>query len=263
MDRSISGRVSGRIRRLLERRSYLPGLEPVALDELVSPLRYDIIVRIDHFRFLDQHLALLERDLEAYLRLAIRHPYFTWWTRVALPRFRPRELRDERRTLEAFRQRVVGAAALWRSFNAVGFDPRYPVTLRIALPGVATPAGKVVQRRFHAGDGCHRLAMVLAAGQDILPPAWYRVRTDPLRTLTDNTRTLIGPLALGRDEYYRFLGRGYGLAGATGREEIIRHVETHAPDRLPELQQVLAVDERELDAAAAGRADREPGSYAS
>jgi hypothetical protein len=263
MNRSISVRVPGRIRRLLERRLYLPGLEPVALDELASPLRYDIVVRADHFRFLDQHLELLDRDLEAYLRLAVRHPYFTWYTRVALARFRPRELRDERRTLEAFRQRVVSAAALWRSFNAVGFDPRHPVALRIALPGAATPAGKVVERRFHASDGCHRLAMLMAAGHDTLAPAWYQVRSDPLRTLTDNTRTLIGPLALGREEYYRFLGRGYGLAAATGRDQIIRHVQTHAADRLPELGQVLAVDEPELDAAAGGRADREPGSYAS
>ncbi len=263
MNRTISGRLPGRIRRLLERRSYLPGLEPVALDELASPLRYDIVVRADHFRFLDQHLQLLDRDLEAYLRLAVGHPYFTWYTQVALPRFRPRELRDERSRLEAFRQRVVGAADLWRSFKAVGFDPRHPVTLRVALPGAATPDGKVVQRRFHASDGCHRLAMLMAAGQETLAPTWYRVRTDPLRTLTDNTRALIAPLALDRDRYYRFLGRGYGLAAPAGRDALIRHVETYAPDRLPELEQVLAVDERELDAAVNAPTDREPGSYAS
>jgi hypothetical protein len=260
---SVSRRLPGRIRRLLERRTYLPGVEPVALDELASPLRYDIVVRADHFRFLDQHLQLLDRDPEAYLRLAVRHPYYTWYTQIALPRFRPRELRDQRRSLEAFRQRVASAAELWRSFKAVGFDPRHPVTLRVALPGVATPAGKVVQRRFYASDGCHRLAMLMAVGEETLAPAWYRVRSDPLHSLTDNTRALIGPLALGQDEYYRFLARGYGVATATGRDAIIRHVEAHAADRLPELEQVLAVDERELDAVAARRAAREPGSYAS
>jgi hypothetical protein len=260
---SVSRRLPGRIRRLLERRTFLPGVEPVALDELASPLRYDIVVRADHFRLLDQHLELLERDLEAYLRLAVDHPYYTWYTKVALPRFRPRAHRDDRRSLEAFRRRVVGAAELWRSFKAVGFDPRHPVTVRVAQPGAATPTGKVVRRSFHASDGCHRLAMLMAAGQETLPPAWYRVRTDPLRSLTDNTSTLIGPLGLGREDYYRFLGKGYGLTAAGGRDAILQHVRTHAPDRLAELEQVLATDERELDAVAAARAAREPGSYTS
>jgi hypothetical protein len=260
---SVSRRLPGRVRRLLERRTYAPGVEPVALEELASPLRYDIVVRADHFRFLDQHLQLLERDLEAYLRLAVEHPYYTWYTKVALPRFRPREHRDERRSLEAFRRRVVGAAELWRSFKAVGFDPRHPVTLRVAAPGVATPTGKVVRRRFHASDGCHRLAMLLAVDQKTLSPDWYRVRTDPLRSLTDNTSTLIGPLALGREDYYRFLAKGYGLATASSRDAILDHVRAHAPERLGELEQVLATDERELDAVAAAHAAREPGSYAS
>jgi hypothetical protein len=120
-----------------------------------------------------------------------------------------------------------------------------------------------VQRRFHASDGCHRLAMLMAVDQRTLPAGWYRVRTDPLRSLTDNTSTLIGPLALDREDYYRFLARGYGMATATGRDPIIQHIRTHAADRLPELEQVLAVDEPELDAVAAARAAREPGSYAS
>jgi hypothetical protein len=252
-----------KVRRRLERHSYLPGDEPVALDELLSPLRYDILVRAEHFRFLDEHLELLERDLDAYLHLARRHSYFAWYMDVALPRYRSREHADERRRLEAFRQRVLGAAELWRSFKAVGFDPRHPVTLRIAAPGATTPTGKVVRRRFHAGDGCHRLALLVAAGESTLPPAWYRVRSDPMPSLFDNTSVLIGSLGLDREAYYAFLARGYGYldGAASGREAIVRHVETHAPDRLPELRQVLAVDERALEAVEARRAAREPGSY--
>jgi hypothetical protein len=250
-----------KVRRRLERHSYLPGDEPVALDELLSPLRYDILVRADHFRFLDQHLELLDRDFDAYLRLARRHPYYAWYMDVALPRYRSQELADERRRLAVFRQRVLGAAELWRSFKAVGYDPRHPVTLRVAAPGAATPTGKVVRRRFHAGDGCHRLALLVAAGEPTLPPAWYRVRTDPMRSLIDNTSVLIGSLGLDREAYYGFLARGYGDGGrAGGREAIVRHVEANAPDRLAELRQVLAVDERALEAVEARRPAREPGS---
>jgi hypothetical protein len=263
MSRSIARAVPGRLRELLERRSYLPATEPVALDELLSPLRYDILVRADHFRFLDEHLGLLERDLEAYVRLALRHPYYTWYTRIALPRYRPREHADEQRRLAAFQRRVLGAAELWRSFRRVGFDPRYPVILRVATPGAATPTGKVVHRRFHAGDGCHRLAMLVAAGERELPTSCYRVHSDPLRSLIDNTSALISLLGLSRQEYYSFLARGYAAGPAAGREAIVRHVEVHAPDRLPELRQVLAADEPKLDAVAVRRTAGEPGSYTS
>jgi hypothetical protein len=254
-------RVPARVRKLLERRSSLPGIEPVALDELVSPLRYDILVRADHFLFLDQHLDLLERDRDAYLRLVRGHPYFAYYTEVALPRYRPRAQADEQRQLAAFHRRVLGAAELWRSFKRRGFDPRHPVTLRIAVPDAATPTGKVVRRRFHAGDGCHRLALLVAAGEPTLAPDWYQVRTDPMRSLIDNTSTLIDALGLGREEYYRFIARGYGVDPTGDRDKLVRQVETHAPERLSELRQVLAADEQVL--ATAGRATREPGSYTS
>ena len=259
----MSPSLPGRVRGLLERRSYRPGTEPVLLDELVSPLRYDILVRAEHFQFLDQHLELLEGDVEAYLRLALQHPYYRWYTTIALPRYRPREHADEQLRLAAFRQRVLDAAELWRSFKAVGFDPRHPVTLRVAAPGAATATGKVVRRRLHAGDGCHRIALLVAAGERDLPPACYRVRSDPMPSLIDNTSALIGPLDLDRDAYYDFLARGYGAPPAAGREAIVGHVRAHAPDRLAELEQVLAADARELDALAAPRTGSEPDSYTS
>ena len=197
---SVGRAVSRRLRALSARPTYLPGTEPVSLDELLSPLRYDVVVRADHFRFLEDRFDVFERDPDAYVRLAQGHPYFTWYTQVALPRYRPHASGDERRRLAAFRRRVLAAAQLWRSFKAVGFDARHPVTLRIAVPDAATATGKVVRRRVHVGDGCHRLAMLVAAGEPTLPPGWYQVRSDPQRSLIDNTSALIGPLGLGREE---------------------------------------------------------------
>ncbi len=133
-------------------------------------------MRADHFRFLDQHLQLLDRDLEAYLRLFVEHPYFTWYTKWCS--FSSGAHRDEQRSLEAFRRRVVGAAELWRSFKAVGFDPLHLVTLRVASPGAATPTGKATgatplprQRRLPPPGHAH-------GGRPGDPAARrYRVRT--------------------------------------------------------------------------------------
>jgi len=87
--------------------SYRPGDEPVALAELVSPLRYDVLVRA---RFLERLAERLERvggDLDGAVREGLEHPYHTWFTTIALPRYRPREAASERRRQAAFRERGI------------------------------------------------------------------------------------------------------------------------------------------------------------
>src|SRR6266542_1835989 len=79
-----------------------PGERPVELAELVSPLRYDILVRA---RFLAR-LEVAGPDLDQVVREALGGPYHTWFTTIALPRYRPREAADQRRSLAAFRERV-------------------------------------------------------------------------------------------------------------------------------------------------------------
>jgi hypothetical protein len=227
--------------------AHLPGDEPVDLAELVSPLRYDVLVRARFLELLGERLDRVDTDLDGVVREAAAHPYHTWFNTIALPRYRPRTAASERRRQQAFRERVLRSAALLVSFRRHGFDPRYPVSLRTAAPGAATSSGKVVPRRLYAGDGCHRLALLLAAGQGVLEPAWYRVRAEPLAAPLDNTHTLLGVLRVEPTDYYRFLSMGYGLAElATDRESLLRHVAAHRPERLAELELVLEIDERAL-----------------
>jgi hypothetical protein len=222
--------------------SYRPGEEPVSLAELVSPLRYDVLVRA---RFLE----LLERvgsDLDNAVREGLAHPYHTWFTTIALPRYRPREAVSERRRQAAFRERVQRSAALLASFRRHGFDPRHPVSLGTAVPGAPTVSGKVVARHLYPVDGCHRLALLLVAGHGALEPAWYRVRTEPLAAPIDNTHALLGTLRIEPAEYYRFLSLGYDGAGQGDRAALLREVAARWPERLAELERVLEIDERAL-----------------
>jgi len=226
--------------------SYRPGDEPVALAELVSPLRYDVLVRA---RFLERLAERLERvggDLDGAVREGLEHPYHTWFTTIALPRYRPREAASERRRQAAFRERVRRSAVLLASFRRHGFDPRHPVSLSTAVPGAPTESGKVVPRRLYPVDGCHRLALLLVAGHGTLEPAWYRVRTEPLAAPIDNTHALLGTLRVDPVEYYRFLSLGYAGAGLDDRASLLREVAARRPDRLAELERVLEIDERAL-----------------
>jgi len=227
------------------------GERAVELTELISPLRYDILVRARFLQLLGERLDLVERDLDLIVRQALGGPYHTWFTAIALPRYRPRDAADERRRLTAFRERVRRSAELLASFRARGFDQRFPVLLRTSAPGSLTATGKAVPRPLYAGDGCHRLALLLAAGHRRLEPAWYRVRRDPLAAPIDNTHPLLGPLRIGTAEYHRFLSLGYAGGGSSAdapadRQALLRSVAVQRPDRLAELEQVLEIDEPAL-----------------
>lgn len=252
----------GQLRRALARRAAaareLPGDGLADVAELVSPLRYDVLVRAEHFTFLAEHLEQFERDFEGYFAAALRLPYYTWFTTIALPRFRPRDAATEARRHAAYRQRLLDAASLYRSVREHGYDgARYPLLLRSAPAGAATASGKLVPRRLYAGDGCHRLALLLHLGYRSIPPDWYRVRR--VAAPLDNTAPLLGPLRVPPAAYYRFLALGYGAtesgdgtgngAAPSDRESLLRHVAAYAPERLAELRQVLAVDEPLLAAA--------------
>ncbi len=226
--------------------SYQPGSEPVMLAELVSPLRYDVLVRARFLELLGERLDRVEGDLEGAVRVGLTHPYHVWFTTIALPRYRPREAASERLRSAAFRERVRRSAALLDSFRRHGFDPRHPVSLYTAVPGAATDSGKVVQRRLYPMDGCHRLALLLVAGHVTLEPAWYRVRAEPLAAPIDNTNALLRALRIDHVEYYRFLSTGYAGDELADRAALLHEVATRRPDRLAELERVLEIDERAI-----------------
>jgi hypothetical protein len=228
--------------------AYRPGDEPIGLAELVSPLRYDVLVRARFLELLGERLDRVEGDLDGAVRVGLGHPYHTWFTTIALPRYRPREATSERRRQAAFRDRVRRSAVLLASFRRRGFDPRFPVSLSAAVPGAATASGKLVPRRLYPVDGCHRLALLLVAGHGALEPAWYRIRTAPLSAPIDNTHALLGALRVDPVEYYRFVSLGYAGAPLPDRASLLRQVAARRPERLAELRHVLEIDERALKA---------------
>src|SRR2546422_11556844 len=61
--------------------AYQPGPEPVAIDHLVSPLRYDIVVRQRYLEVLRDRRARAAGDFEAFMQLSRQPPHFTWVTR--------------------------------------------------------------------------------------------------------------------------------------------------------------------------------------
>ncbi len=240
------------LRRLAHRRSpwrtTVPGRDPVPLAELVSPLRYDVVVRARFFEFYDARRDLYVNDFPAFLDAARAEPYFTWFSRIAMSRYKPRVAADPKLLAAAFEDRVRRAALLWEAFSARGFDSRFPVTLRVAGRRTRSPAGKDVRRPFYMGDGCHRLALLLASGQPMLPTELYRVDPTPLHLVIDNTGPLLRALDLSEADYVAFLAFGYITREVTPAisdlSDLTAVVRAERPELLDELEQVLAADGR-------------------
>jgi hypothetical protein len=249
MERSSHGlrrRIPG-----LVRLAYRPGKEPVRIDDLISPLRYDILVRQRYLEVLREHRSLADEDFEAFMELSRQQPYYTWFVRVVVPSGNHPELvHDEERLGAAFERRVRRSLALHDSFESAGYDRRRPIILRNGKEIRPTSTGKSLTRTLFAGDGCHRLAWLRLTGRAVLEPGMYRVHVAPVFTPKDETAKLLEAMPLSRREYLAFVSLAYADRELPSEEALLDHVRTTAPDRLPELEGVIAVDSPLLATAA-------------
>jgi hypothetical protein len=227
---------AARLRRRVTPRFTVSPKTPIQIDRLVSPLRYDILVRQHFFDFLSDAARLPWAELR---EAAYEQPYFTWFEQVMAPRFVPDASGARNRLNEAFDSRVRSAVALYNSFTERGFDARYPITLRAGVLVRPTETGKQIGVRIFAGDGCHRIALLRSTGIRTLEPSMYRVSYTLIHRPLDNTVPLLSPLNVTLDEYFAFLTLAYPreeVAGALG-------TDAHAANRTtPELAAIVQTD---------------------
>jgi len=211
--------------------------------ELVSPLRYDILVRAEFFRFIERHEGLYDNERRRFMRKARAHDYFLWHQAVATQhsRWSPRSAD------KAFARRVDKSVSLLRSFRAEGFDERHPITIWAADKVLPTDTGKHIHRRFFMGDGCHRLALLLNSGTQDLLCDQVQVHRVAVLAPRDNTAKMLAVMTVDRSSYMRFIARGYGLDpdAVLTRDDLLSRL----PDpRAAEVEQVVDVDLGLLDA---------------
>jgi hypothetical protein len=244
-------RVAGSVRRRTVAQRARLGTHDVPINELISPLRYDILVRVEFVRLLAEYD---NTGLTELTRRATGTNYETWFRRVAMARYQPAIAADDDRFADAFAHRIKTALSLWQSFQDEGFGRRHPLTLRHAGPKTRLPAGKPVRRSLYIGDGCHRLAMMVAAGMTTVPAGSYRVEPVPLTTVLDNTSVLLPLLSLTESDYAHFLAWGYAVAappfpGEARPEQgldtvalTLAAIKVKHPTRLAEATAVAAAD---------------------
>lgn len=178
----------------------------LSIGELISPLRYDVLVRARFFDFIDQNVGLWDADPSEFMRLARRQPYHVWFTQVAL---RQRAGRRRPGPVVSYDQRVRRSVALYRSFRTHGFDSCCPITVWEAEKALPTDSGKLVSRSHFVCDGCHRLALVMSSGISRLTPEMVRIQHIQALKPRDNTVEMLRAGLLSEAEYTRFLEMGY------------------------------------------------------
>jgi O-antigen/teichoic acid export membrane protein len=209
------------------------------LDELISPLRYDIVLRSSFMALIATHRDMADRDLKSFLRLALTHPYYRWYREIAWS-FNPRAARAIPVDVH-FRWRVARSIELFDSFQRNGFDSRCPVTVRRVTKPALTVDGKCIGNRFVPLDGCHRLALLANAGFRELTPDMYVIDTSGVGPPRDNTVRVLPFSSLNEREYFSFIGRGYGVT-ADSEVTLLLAVAAKGAQQVDEVRSILKVD---------------------
>ncbi|UCG12903.1 MAG: hypothetical protein JSU72_20960, partial [Deltaproteobacteria bacterium] len=196
---------------------HVPELERgIDIAALISPLRYDVLVRRDFFSFYAEHRDLFFSDFEAFAGLVKHSPYYTWHVASEVIRTRPYLAGNTQRLWAEFVDQIHKAAELYESMTNHGVDPQFPITLKTAeriLPPTAArsapPTGKLVSARYFLADGCHRLALLMHLGYTVLPARYFRVKCFREFSPFDSTSLLARSLPIEPSAYFAFLSGRY------------------------------------------------------
>jgi O-antigen/teichoic acid export membrane protein len=233
---STPARMARRVRRR-GRLDQRPGTVDVLLDELVSPLRYDVVVRQQFFAFLDANAELLDEFGDLVIE-ARGQPYYVWYRDIVIGS-RTKLLKG--RTLDAaFADQIERVLAMRARFNPAD-ESWGDLLLREVPAGTQTTTGKVVGPRLVPVDGCHRIALLRHHGRKVLPAGSYQLVGDK-QLVRDNTALLIPSLRLTEAQYLDYLAMGFDEDAPDGFAELVAGVALHHPDRSAELESVISVD---------------------
>ena len=245
----LSQRVRRRVRRTIDRAgaAEVAADQPVRIDDLVSPLRYDVLVRQSYLSLLTESPELLEGDLGPLLELSRSHQYHTWFVAVVVPRFMPHLIGRDEEIEAAFEGRVRATVELVRSVQESGLDPERPITLRTGKRIQPTATGKRLARRIYARDGCHRIALLRAGGVTVLQPGTYRLDRQLSFVPLDNTAPLLAAGAIDTTTYWEFMALSYDSLVAADRSGPAPDGEATDPERFAEMLAVASIDLPLLD----------------
>lgn len=221
---------------------YIPCKESILVRELLSPLRLDILVRLEFLEFCAENLDLYANDFARFYQLVCQQPYYLWYKYVNCARFAPRCLENEKEFRRRFENRIRAAVELYTAVQREGFETKRPIILHSGKKIKSTATGKWTSKTVFAGDGCHRIAMLLSQGIEFLEPEYCKIRYYREFSPLDHTSLLVQRMSLSRREYFAFLSLGYSSRVFTTEEDLLAYVRRERTGQVSELENIISID---------------------
>lgn len=217
-----------------------PGTEPLVIDHLLSPLRYDIVVRQQFFEFLAGRPGRNRSDDPSFLADAMAQPYFAWFTTLVIGPDNEKLPKGQTVT-EAYGAQIDRVAAMFETWDRAGTSLGSPLLMRQLPDGIETTTGKRLAARPFPVDGGHRLALLRLSGHRELPAGAYHEVSDswPPR---DNTLVLLKVSPIRQPDYVRFLSSGYLDEPVDDADVLLRKLRAQRPSLEAEVTRILAID---------------------
>ncbi|WP_374968282.1 hypothetical protein [Terrabacter sp. BE26] len=241
MARSVVASARRIVRRAATWRPKYDGTESLDVGRLISPFRYDVVVRAQLFDAVATRPQ--GQPVDDFVASVAHHPYAVWFRDVELRRFFPWVLEDPHEVAAAYAARVRRAIGTFESFRERGFDAGEPIMLRRLARPAASDSGVLLPRVLHLGDGGHRLALLHRTGAR-LEPWMHRVDPRPSRVI-DNTAVLAPALRLSEGEYASFLALSFLDEPVDSLDALASGVGQACPQRLAELEALVSAQWRD------------------
>lgn len=217
------------------------GLDRISIKKIASPLRYDIIIRYNFFKFHIIHQSLFSNHFERYFDLAQNTDYFLWFKHIAYPIHR-NILRDRSPLIDSFKKRVHKSVSLYNSFDSYGFDNSQPIVLHSGQNICKTSTGIQLSMKFFAGNGCHRIALLWLNGAEYIEADQYLVKEYKSLSPLDNTYLLLPFISLSKSEYFSYISSAYCNEIFNNKDDIFQSIKSNSPCKLVEFLAILNKD---------------------
>ena len=217
------------------------GRRELQVNALVSPLRFDVLTRKSFFEFINIYQRLYRQDKAKFMDLALEHEYYIWFVKVYCPKYNRWALYSRRKLQKAYERKVDRTFRLYESFCEKGFVKDTPIILKTGNKIIETHSGKTISQEIYPGDGCHRLALLMFAGIEVLQPEWYSVERFKRYCPPDHTFQLLFHVPMDEKQYAEFISMRFGQRCNT-IDALINWVGDHRPDLLPEVKSLIDTD---------------------
>jgi len=214
----------------------------LTIAELISPLRYDIVVRNDFLTFYLANQALYRTNFDRFFELALQHPYY-----ICFQKMFSRPPGDEVQLKAAFAHKIKDFIALYSNIAEFGFDKSKPIVPKTGVKILPTRQGKKVSGKWFMGDGSHRLACLMALGYKTLPPDYIHVKCFPELSPVDGTAPLLHTASVDSQAYIEFLSLRYSSPYLfTSEAQLLHYIGEQKPEILDEVLSVIRLDKMAL-----------------